>query len=256
MGPSISLSTFTLVLARASGIRFSIVDTVVPDKTTRGKERTKGMRDFLRRNHFLLRRLHSLTGVVPVGGFLLFHLYENSKALQGAEAYNETILAINSMPYVMALEIFGIFLPLYFHAIYGIYIAADARHNVSNYSYGRNWAFLLQRITGIITLFFVTYHIWHFRVQKALGAYETGTALPGLPDYRVVADAFAIPLVTIIYGIGIVAAAYHLANGLYTFLITWGITVGAKSQRISNIITNALFVLISAMGLTALFAFR
>lgn len=214
------------------------------------------MRDFLRRNHFLLRKLHSLTGVVPTGGFLLFHLFENSKALHGAEAYNETILAINSMPFVLALEIFLILLPLYFHAIYGIYIAADAKHNVSSYSYGRNWAFLLQRVSGIITLFFVTYHIWHFRVQKALGVYNEGTAMPGLPDFQVVADAFANPVVAVAYGIGIVAAAYHLANGLYTFLITWGITVGARSQRVTNVITNAAFVLISAMGLTALFAFR
>lgn len=214
------------------------------------------MRDFLRRNHFLLRRLHSLTGIIPVGGFLVFHLWENSKAMQGPEAYNEVIQAINTMPFVIGLEIFGIFLPLYFHAIYGIYIAADAKHNVSNYSYGRNWAFFFQRLTGMITLFFVTYHIWHFRVQKLLGAYETGTAMPGLPDYHVVASALSNNLVAAVYAIGIIAAAYHLANGIYTFLITWGITIGAKSQRVSNVVTNAMFVGISALGLAALFAFR
>ncbi|MFZ5825949.1 MAG: succinate dehydrogenase cytochrome b558 subunit [Bacillota bacterium] len=214
------------------------------------------MRDFLRRNHFLLRRLHSLTGIIPVGGFLVFHLWENSKAMKGPEAYNEVILWINSMPFVWAFEIFGIFLPLYFHAIYGIYIAADAKHNVSNYSYGRNWAFFFQRLTGMVTLFFVTYHIWHFRVQKLLGAYETGTAMPGLPDYDVVAAALSNNLVAAVYAIGIIASAYHLANGIYTFLITWGITIGAKSQRVSNVVTNAMFVGISALGLVALFAFR
>jgi succinate dehydrogenase / fumarate reductase cytochrome b subunit len=214
------------------------------------------MRDFLRRNHFLLRRLHSLTGIVPVGGFMLFHLYENSRALQGAEAYNETILHINTMPFVTVLEIFLILLPLYFHALYGIYIAADAKHNVTNYGYGRNWAFFFQRLTGLITFFFVTAHIWHFRVQKLLGVYATGTAMPGLPDYNVVATAFSNNLVLVGYIIGIVAASYHLANGIYTFLITWGITINAKSQRVSNIVTNAAFVGISALGLIALFAFR
>ncbi len=214
------------------------------------------MREFVRRNHFLLRRLHSLAGVVPVGLFLVFHLFENSRAIQGPEAYNQVVLSINSLPFILLIEIFGIFLPLYFHAIYGIWIAADARHNVSQYSYGRNWAFLWQRITGIITLFFVTYHIWHFRVQKALGKYDVGTAMPGLPDYFTVAEAFASPLAKVVYGIGIVAAAYHFANGLYTFLITWGITIGPRSQRVSSLVTNLLFVLVSAMGLTALFAFR
>jgi succinate dehydrogenase / fumarate reductase, cytochrome b subunit len=219
------------------------------------------MQDFLRRNHFLLRRLHSLSGIVPVGGFLLFHLYENSQAWQGAAAYNEAILHINNMPFVWALEIFLIFIPLYFHAIYGIYIAADAKHNVSNYGYGRNWAFFFQRVTGIITLFFVTYHIWHFRFQKLLGVYGARnpadpTSMAGLPSYDIVAAAFANPAIKIVYVIGVVAAAYHLCNGIFTFLITWGITIGPKSQRVSNFLTNAAFVLVSVLGASAVFAFR
>lgn len=217
------------------------------------------MRDFFRRNHFLLRRLHSLSGVVPTGGFLLFHLYENSKALQGAEAYNEVVRSINSMHLVLLMEIFVIFLPLYFHALYGIYVAFDAKHNVSNYGYGRNWAFLLQRVTGLITLVFVSWHIWEFRIQKALGAFGPhigGESLSGLPSYDVLVQAFSNPLNKAWYMIGIVAAAYHLCNGLYTFLITWGITIGPKSQRVSNVLTNAAFVAVSALGIAALFAFR
>jgi succinate dehydrogenase / fumarate reductase, cytochrome b subunit len=216
------------------------------------------MREFFRRNHFLMRRLHSLTGVVPVGGFLLFHLYENSKALQGVEAYNEVVLSINSMQFVLLLEIFAIFLPLYFHAIYGIYIAADARHNVQQYSYGRNWAFVLQRISGLLTLFFVTWHIWEFRIQKALGAYgpKMHGTMSGLPDFDVVQNAFQNNIIAAWYIIGIIAAAYHLCNGIYTFLITWGITIGPKSQRVSNLITNAAFVGVSALGVITVFAFR
>ncbi|HYF77545.1 MAG TPA: succinate dehydrogenase cytochrome b558 subunit [Symbiobacteriaceae bacterium] len=216
------------------------------------------MREFFRRNHFLMRRLHSLTGVVPVGGFLLFHLYENSKALQGVEAYNEVVLSINSMQFVLLLEIFGIFLPLYFHALYGIYIAADARHNVKQYSYGRNWAFVLQRISGLLTVFFVTWHIWEFRIQKALGAYgpKVHGTMSGLPDFDVVQNAFQNNIIAAWYIIGIIAAAYHLCNGIYTFLITWGITIGPKSQRVSNLITNAAFVGVSALGVITVFAFR
>jgi succinate dehydrogenase / fumarate reductase cytochrome b subunit len=217
------------------------------------------MREFLRRHHFLLRRLHSLTGIIPVGGFLLFHLFENSKAAQGAEMYNEAVRAINSMPkpLLWGAELFVILLPLYFHALYGIYIALDARHNVTNYSYGRNWAFFFQRVTGLITLVFVTWHLWHFRVQKMLGVYDVNPEpMKGLPSYTNVAEAFANPAVKIGYVIGVIAAAYHLCNGIYTFLITWGITVGPKSQRISNILTNAAFVAVSALGLVAVFAFR
>ena len=38
---------------------------------------------------FLWRRLHSLSGIIPVGAFLLFHIFENLSALRGPEAYNE-----------------------------------------------------------------------------------------------------------------------------------------------------------------------
>lgn len=217
------------------------------------------MREFFRRNHFLLRRLHSLSGIVPVGGFLLFHLIENSRAMQGAESYNEAIRSINSMPFVWALEIFAIFLPLYFHAVYGIYIATDAKNNLPNYRYGRNAAFVVQRVSGLLTLFFVTWHIWEFRVQKALGAYGQyvgGESMSGLPSFDVVQKAFQNNVIAAAYIIGIVAAAYHLCNGIYTFLITWGITIGPKSQRLSNIITNAAFVLVSALGIVSVFAFR
>lgn len=214
------------------------------------------MQDFLRKNHFLLRRLHSLTGIVPVGGFLLIHLFSNAQALGGAEAFNAVVRNINSLPLVWVLEIVGIFLPLYFHAIYGIYIAADAKHNVSNYTYGRNWAFYFQRLSGLVTLFFVTYHIWQFRFQKLLGAYASNPGeMAGLPTFNDVAVALSSPVVFVVYVIGVIAAAYHLCNGVYTFLITWGITIGPKSQRISNIITNAAFVGVSALGIAAAWAF-
>jgi succinate dehydrogenase / fumarate reductase cytochrome b subunit len=157
------------------------------------------------------------------------------------------------------LEVLFIFVPLYFHAIYGIYIAADAKHNVANYGYGRNWAFFFQRITGIITLFFVTYHLWHFRFQKLLGAYGPhigGDSMSGLPSFLIVQEAFRNNIVVGLYVLGVVAAAYHLCNGVYTFLITWGITIGPKSQRISSFITNAAFVAVSALGIVAVFAFR
>jgi succinate dehydrogenase / fumarate reductase cytochrome b subunit len=189
----------------------------------------------------------------------LFHLFENSRAMVSAEAYNEAIRSINSMPVVWFFEIFVIFLPLYFHALYGIYVAFDARHNVAKYNYGRNWAFLFQRITGLITLVFVTWHVWEFRIQKMMGVYGTyqgGTSMQGLPSFDIVAKAFQNNIIATAYIIGIVAAAYHLCNGIYTFLITWGITIGPKSQRVSNILTNAAFVAVSALGVAAVFAFR
>ena len=67
---------------------------------------------------FLLRRLHSLTGIVPIGGFLLFHLFENASARNGAHAFNETVEKIASMPYLYALEIGMLMIPILFHRLH------------------------------------------------------------------------------------------------------------------------------------------
>ncbi len=40
---------------------------------------------------FVWRKLHSLSGIVPVGAFLLFHLFENLKITGSPESYNEAI---------------------------------------------------------------------------------------------------------------------------------------------------------------------
>ena len=42
-------------------------------------------------NSFLLRRLHSLTGIVPIGAFLIEHLISNSESMNGVAAYNDQV---------------------------------------------------------------------------------------------------------------------------------------------------------------------
>src|SRR5436305_9906466 len=74
-------------------------------------------------HEFLLRRLHSLSGIVPVGVFLLEHiLYSNAIATQGPAAYAKQVRFLGSLPFVITLEAFGIWLPILFHALYGFWI--------------------------------------------------------------------------------------------------------------------------------------
>ncbi len=61
---------------------------------------------------FVLRKLHQLTGIVPLGAFLLEHFYTNSKALMGAVNFNTAVADLQSVPYVLAIEITVIFIPL------------------------------------------------------------------------------------------------------------------------------------------------
>src|SRR5687767_5038991 len=93
-------------------------------------------------NTFLLRKLHQLTGIVPLGLFFLVHMYTNSTALNGAAVYNEHVGGIHAIPYLLFVEILGIFLPLLFHSVYGILISAEAKPNVLGYGFARNWFYI------------------------------------------------------------------------------------------------------------------
>ena len=71
---------------------------------------------------FVNRRLHSLLGVIPVGYFLLQHLVVNHFATNGAESFNKAADFMENLPFRYFLEIFIIFLPSIYHAVYGLYI--------------------------------------------------------------------------------------------------------------------------------------
>src|SRR3974377_1806748 len=71
---------------------------------------------------FIWRKLHSLLGIIPIGAVLLEHLLSNFEALKGPIAYGEQVKFLNSLPLVRVLEWTFIFLPILYHAIYGVYI--------------------------------------------------------------------------------------------------------------------------------------
>ena len=201
-----------------------------------------------RSSHFLIRRLHSLTGVIPVGVFLLLHLTLNATAIGGAEAYNRTIKLMATLPALIVLEWIFIYIPLYFHGIYGIIVTLDARNNVLRYTYLRNWLFYLQRVSAYITLIFVSWHIWQLRIAKALGLVE--------PSFAEMVKIVHNPWWFAFYAIGVVAAVLHFTNGLFTFGITWGVTLGPRAQRVASYVWGVLFVAMSAAGVAALLSFR
>ena len=94
---------------------------------------------------FYLRRLHSLVGLLAIGIFLFEHIITNARALGGAESLNGALAMMELIPHpiFLGLEIFGVALPILFHAIYGIYIALQAKNNPGRYGYVRNWQFAL-----------------------------------------------------------------------------------------------------------------
>lgn len=192
---------------------------------------------------FWLRRLHSLSGIIPIGAFLFEHMLTNSRALEGRAAYNDAVAFILHLPYLHVMEICFIAIPILFHAGLGVYIALRSKWNPVQYSYGRNWMYVIQRVSG---LFLVAYIGWH--------VYETRIAVIFDPTIKLnffdfMAAKFQNPFYLAFQALGVLAAAFHFANGLWTFLIVWGVTVGAKAQKYASVVCYAIGLVILVFGL-------
>lgn len=204
---------------------------------------------------FVLRKLHQLSGIAPLGIFLLEHFYTNSKALGGAAAFNTAVQELQSIPYILLVETGGIFIPLIYHAVYGLVITAEARPNNLNYPYPRNWFYLIQRITGVILFFFIAFHVLNFRFGLIPGLNRLSVATHWDQGFTIVHNEFVNPVIFIVYLIGITATVWHLANGIWLFLVDWGITIGDRAQRFAGYACIGFGVVLLAVGINAAVAF-
>ena len=147
----------------------------------------------------------------------------------------------------------AIYIPLIFHAGYGVIITSTAQKKYfTRVDNVENIRFVFQRLTGGIALLYLVYHILQFRLVHDLDynyiAKSIASAQMVLP---IDAISFLNPLPISpywFYVIGLVAIVYHLANGLWGFCITWGITVGKKSQMAVTLLGIGIFVVFSTIG--------
>jgi succinate dehydrogenase / fumarate reductase cytochrome b subunit len=218
---------------------------------------------FMEKNAFILRRLHSLSGIVPIGLFMCFHLFTNAQMLLGT--FQHEVDWIHSQPALELMEIGLIWLPLAFHAGLGIFYAV----NGNKYSVAKNggWShrrYILQRITGFVALAFILFHVatlrWRFGMispfftHAAYGQMENGQVVYVIKPFAEQATALALqgkPLVFALYVVGVFGTVYHFANGLWTAAISWGLTLTVGAQKRFAAVCIALFVGLSVFSVMA-----
>ena len=199
------------------------------------------------RSYFVLKRLHSLSGVVPVGIFLLEHLFTNARSLQGPAAFDKAAAELASLPFVVLIEALGIWLPILFHMVLGILIATTAQANLGRHGYARNWQYVLQRVTGIFLVFYLLFHTWSTRFDAGY--------LSSASAYQYMREQLASPLVQAFYVLGILAACFHFGNGLFGFAVHWGLVTGRRAQVLASRMGLAVFLGLSALGIAAMLGF-
>ena len=198
---------------------------------------------------FVLRKLHSLLGIIPIGAFLLEHLLSNFEALKGPAAYGAQVKFLNSLPMVRVLEWTFIFLPILYHGLYGVWIWLRGKSNIVYYPWAGNWMYVAQRWTGMIALLYIGQHVYRQRFS--------GVNLPEHPGaaFAKVQHELANPWMLAVYVIAMIAICWHFSYGIWLFAAKWGITPGETARKRFGYVCAALGVVLVAIGLASIWAF-
>jgi succinate dehydrogenase / fumarate reductase cytochrome b subunit len=215
---------------------------------------------------FILRRLHSLTGLVPVGGFLVFHLVTNGSVLDGPSTFQARVDQLYDLgpSTLLLLEWPLIFLPIIFHAVIGVLIVCRGMRNLAAYPYLGNFRYTLQRWTGVVAFVFIFWHVFQMHGWFRFEWWTTTVARPLGGAQFIPADAAASAAQAIWgtwamgawYILGTLSCVYHLANGLWTMGITWGVWTSPRAQRWANVPAGLVGLLLVIVSLGSLYGFK
>jgi succinate dehydrogenase / fumarate reductase cytochrome b subunit len=200
---------------------------------------------------FLIARLGSLFSILPLGVWTLFHLWNNLAAFNGKNRWEEAVTAHQSVA-AEALLAFFILGPLVWHTVWGISRMFKSRPAVSNHGFS-NIRYMVQRLSAIGLFAFLCAHLYLAWFQPHFSYLWEG-GMSHTESFRdMAAHMRHHPPTTIVYALGVLAVAYHLANGLWSFAMGWGITVSRSSQDWMQRVLVLLFVAFLIIGWAAIY---
>jgi succinate dehydrogenase / fumarate reductase cytochrome b subunit len=199
------------------------------------------------RSAFLHARLGSALAVVPLGAWTLAHVYANLSAFSGARAWEHDV---TEYPHPFAEAVTGVvvLLPLALHTVWGLGRLATSRPNNSRYPFYGNLKFILQRASALGVLLFVGAHLWLAFLRPRL--------VEGHPeDFADIAHQMHFHTPTlVVYLLGTLGVAYHLANGVQTFCMGWGIVSSRQGLRRLEVWSIGFFALMLVMSWAVVYA--
>jgi succinate dehydrogenase / fumarate reductase, cytochrome b subunit len=199
------------------------------------------------RSAFLRARLASALAILPLGGWTVVHLWNNLSAFQGADAW-QTAVTTYPHPFAEAFTGILVLVPLAIHTVWGIGRMISSRPNLVRYRFYGNLKYVLQRVAGLGLLVALGAHLWLAMLHPRI---ELGHA----EEFQDIAQEMHFHRPTlVVYILLTLGLAFHLANGLQTFSMGWGIVSSRKGLRRLEWLVGGIFVVLLAMGWGAVYA--
>jgi succinate dehydrogenase / fumarate reductase cytochrome b subunit len=190
---------------------------------------------------------------------MVVHLITNASVLNSEAMFQKNVHLIHSLGRILPLiEWVFIFIPILFHAVFGFVIIKGGSPNHSHYPNRSNVRYSLQRASGVIAFFFIMWHVFHMHGWFHFGPWlEMAQGLNGanFRPYNASSSlnlALAGVLMPTIYLIGVGSCVFHLANGIWTMGITWGVWTSPKAQARASWICTIAGIGLMAVSISAL----
>jgi len=168
-----------------------------------------------------VRRAFTLSGVVPLGAFIVLHLALNARALWGGWAFVGTVDALHRIPGLPLVEALLVFAPLLFHGALGLWLVATRTTLAPPAPYPRGMR-IAMRASGVGVLAFLALHLpairFHLRATR-LGGGELATLL----DAQLSTTWHGVPWQGLVYLAGTACVTLHFVCGL------WGVYATSRA---------------------------
>lgn len=192
----------------------------------------------------MLRRLFSLTGVIPLGAFLVVHVVVNARAVRGEQAFARSADVLAHIPALPLVELLFVFLPLVLHAAIGLWLVASRQPLSEPSPYPPGLAAAM-RVTGLVALAFLAMHLPELRFRGFLRS-PTGGELATRLAEDLSSTWHGLPWRGAAYLIGSGCVCLHFAVGLWGFFARTRRGADARARRWAGL---GLAVVGSAMWL-------
>ena len=196
---------------------------------------------------FLRARLGSFLAVLPLGVWTINHLWNNLSAFKGSAAWQADVTEYGHPLAFFASSALAL-LPLVIHTIWGIARLTTVQPNNVKYKYFGNVKYALQRLSAIGVMLFLGAHIWLAFLHPRL---TTGHAEP----FSDISREMHHHLPTLaVYILGTLGVSYHLANGLHSFTMSWGIVTSRRALKKLEFFSIATFLVLLGMSWAVIYA--
>ncbi len=196
---------------------------------------------------FIRSRIGSLLAFAPLGVWTFAHLWNNLAAFQGPAAWQH---AVTEYPHPIAQLLTSalVLLPLVLHTIWGIGRLFSARPNNVRYGFYANFKYALQRLSAVGVMLFLGAHIWLAFLHPRL--------VEGHPEpFADIAHEMHHHGPTLmVYVLGTLGVAFHLANGLQTLAMGWGLVSSRRALKKLDAVSIGIFFLLLGMAWTTIYA--